>query len=429
MSPYVGMPGASAGLYTPPPTTASPLGPSFGGFPTSPSPFYPPPNSFNGGDALIGAMGRLNLSPSYPGAATQVDNESVSQFSAGPSANNRKLGLYKTELCRSWEEKGSCRYGAKCQFAHSEGEVRKVSRHPKYKTEICRTFWVSGSCPYGKRCCFIHTELPANGTAPGADGSSPPKLAQGMMSENHLSSNNGSSMASPVGSDVQQISLLQRISAQHEAALAVNSPIDQRVSGDMQFSKPANGTLRLDISGLPANTNSPFTSNPTMVSTENRGNRASPLIPATAGPDFGRQASARAEIVGFNGSNAADALRGLPTTKTNRDSQLRHSFNGTEAGLSLNSPESSSVNLPSVAFSSGTPDRGGSQTPTSNTHQRSGSAGQWPTGSLGSRNSANANPVSPVGYMGHVPGHGEGGNPWKLGESNAARQRLSGTWL
>lgn len=83
---------------------------------------------------------------------------------SGPSANNRKLGLYKTELCRSWEEKGSCRYGAKCQFAHGEDELRKVSRHPKasrspliismasvltsfmyswfislqYKTEICK---------------------------------------------------------------------------------------------------------------------------------------------------------------------------------------------------------------------------------------------------------------------------------------------------
>ena len=26
-----------------------------------------------------------------------------------------KVGLYKTELCRSWEETGFCRYGAKCQ--------------------------------------------------------------------------------------------------------------------------------------------------------------------------------------------------------------------------------------------------------------------------------------------------------------------------
>ncbi|KAK4704794.1 hypothetical protein P7C70_g1416, partial [Phenoliferia sp. Uapishka_3] len=52
---------------------------------------------------------------------------------AGPSANNRKLGLYKTELCRSWEEKGNCRYGTKCQFAHGIQEIREVPRHPKVK--------------------------------------------------------------------------------------------------------------------------------------------------------------------------------------------------------------------------------------------------------------------------------------------------------
>ena len=55
----------------------------------------------------------------------------------GPNANNRKLGLYKTELCRSWEEKGTCRYGAKCQFAHGEEELRQVQRHPKVRT--CHT--------------------------------------------------------------------------------------------------------------------------------------------------------------------------------------------------------------------------------------------------------------------------------------------------
>lgn len=78
----------------------------------------------------------------------------------GPSSNNRKLGLYKTELCRSWEEKGSCRYGTKCQFAHGSHEIRDVARHPKFKSEVCRTFWLHGSCPYGRRCCFIHTTLP-----------------------------------------------------------------------------------------------------------------------------------------------------------------------------------------------------------------------------------------------------------------------------
>ncbi|GAA5857325.1 hypothetical protein JCM8547_002221 [Rhodosporidiobolus lusitaniae] len=88
----------------------------------------------------------------------------------GPSPNNRKLNLYKTELCRSWEEKGSCRYGVKCQFAHGIHELREVARHPKFKSEVCRTFWQQGSCPYGKRCCFIH----ATGDAAFEGGSSSP---------------------------------------------------------------------------------------------------------------------------------------------------------------------------------------------------------------------------------------------------------------
>jgi hypothetical protein len=64
--------------------------------------------------------------------------------------------LYKTELCRSYEETGTCRYGSKCQFAHGVSEIRPVLRHPKYKTEVCKTFHVIGTCPYGKRCRFIH---------------------------------------------------------------------------------------------------------------------------------------------------------------------------------------------------------------------------------------------------------------------------------
>uniref|UniRef100_A0AAV2JHH4 mRNA decay activator protein ZFP36 n=1 Tax=Knipowitschia caucasica TaxID=637954 RepID=A0AAV2JHH4_KNICA len=63
---------------------------------------------------------------------------------------------YKTELCRPFEENGSCKYGDKCQFAHGLHELRSLSRHPKYKTELCRTFHTIGFCPYGPRCHFIH---------------------------------------------------------------------------------------------------------------------------------------------------------------------------------------------------------------------------------------------------------------------------------
>jgi len=67
-----------------------------------------------------------------------------------------RQNLYKTELCRSWVESATCKYGTKCQFAHGQHELRPVIRHPKYKTEICKTFHTNGTCPYGKRCRFVH---------------------------------------------------------------------------------------------------------------------------------------------------------------------------------------------------------------------------------------------------------------------------------
>ncbi|MEE6490644.1 hypothetical protein FKM82_015924 [Ascaphus truei] len=63
---------------------------------------------------------------------------------------------YKTELCRTFSETGICKYGAKCQFAHGQSELREPNRHPKYKTELCHKFYLCGECPYGSRCNFIH---------------------------------------------------------------------------------------------------------------------------------------------------------------------------------------------------------------------------------------------------------------------------------
>ena len=63
---------------------------------------------------------------------------------------------YKTELCRSFSEQGRCRYGAKCQYAHGDVELRPVGRQPEYKTEPCRTYHETGFCSYGPRCSFLH---------------------------------------------------------------------------------------------------------------------------------------------------------------------------------------------------------------------------------------------------------------------------------
>jgi len=75
-------------------------------------------------------------------------------FGGGSSAFCR----YKTELCRPFEENGSCKYADKCQFAHGRAELRPIVRHPKYKTDLCRTYHTTGLCPYGPRCHFIHND-------------------------------------------------------------------------------------------------------------------------------------------------------------------------------------------------------------------------------------------------------------------------------
>ena len=64
--------------------------------------------------------------------------------------------LYKSELCRSWQETGICRYGNKCQFAHGFDELRLRCRDPKYKTKGCRSWQERGLCSYGQRCQFLH---------------------------------------------------------------------------------------------------------------------------------------------------------------------------------------------------------------------------------------------------------------------------------
>ncbi|KAK8381899.1 hypothetical protein O3P69_015124 [Scylla paramamosain] len=72
---------------------------------------------------------------------------------------------YKTELCRSFEESGDCRFGEACTFAHGLRELRAVLRHPRYKTDLCRTYHGAGYCQYGARCHFVHDPEEATGVA------------------------------------------------------------------------------------------------------------------------------------------------------------------------------------------------------------------------------------------------------------------------
>ncbi|KAL0219979.1 hypothetical protein P9112_005632 [Eukaryota sp. TZLM1-RC] len=69
--------------------------------------------------------------------------------------------LYRTEMCRSFMERGICSFGASCAFAHSEKQLRPRISHPKFKTELCRSYHSRPFvCLYGSRCRFVHSENP-----------------------------------------------------------------------------------------------------------------------------------------------------------------------------------------------------------------------------------------------------------------------------
>jgi len=92
------------------------------------------------------------------GSASCRSSPASTSSASTPSRGHRGLQRYKTELCRQFQENGTCCYGTRCQFAHGRAELRSVTRHPKYKTDLCRTYHTTGLCPYGTRCHFIHND-------------------------------------------------------------------------------------------------------------------------------------------------------------------------------------------------------------------------------------------------------------------------------
>ncbi|KAF7306622.1 hypothetical protein MIND_00453600 [Mycena indigotica] len=346
---------------------------------------------------VVTAQAMARLQAQYTGPYSNVPTMGMTEGSLspgsnsgqGPSANNRKLGLYKTELCRSWEEKGSCRYGGKCQFAHGEEELRTVARHPKYKTEICRTFWVSGSCPYGKRCCFIHTELPPSG-APG-DAVPPPP---------HSSDGRARSMSTNSDPNDASVSLLARIAKREPATSSTSStatPTETTpsASSGFAFTRPPTGSLRVDTSSIDSSASlkqnksayPTFTGNGVLIHPPDRFSSKSPA-PVTAGPDLGRHNNSRLEIVGYNNQRNIKA----PTPS---NANVR-SLNGSEND---------------VTFSPSPPAR-------ANGHVRAGSAGNW--GSF-SRTSHLATGYSQASPSTEAPAN----SPWSTTELAVGSSRLN----
>ena len=65
-------------------------------------------------------------------------------------------------MCKNWTESGSCSYGDKCSFAHSEEQIRSsreqriIALNPLYKTTLCKQFTEGEYCELGDNCHFAH---------------------------------------------------------------------------------------------------------------------------------------------------------------------------------------------------------------------------------------------------------------------------------
>ncbi|PKU71351.1 putative protein TPRXL [Dendrobium catenatum] len=86
-------------------------------------------------DVLV--MDALSESVLMPGR-TRQPLEHFTSSSSSSSANHNSVNanfFFKTEICRSWEESGFCRFGSRCQFAHGKEELRDSPRHSNLKPE------------------------------------------------------------------------------------------------------------------------------------------------------------------------------------------------------------------------------------------------------------------------------------------------------
>ncbi|CAL4186821.1 unnamed protein product, partial [Meganyctiphanes norvegica] len=94
----------------------------------------------------------------YPLSCNSQDSLVLSQDSPLSPDDSRLFDLtkYKTELCRSFQYNGFCKYGDACLYAHGGVDLRMYPKHPMYRTKKCFSFHNKGYCLYGSRCQFLH---------------------------------------------------------------------------------------------------------------------------------------------------------------------------------------------------------------------------------------------------------------------------------
>ncbi|XP_061346525.1 uncharacterized protein LOC133292166 [Gastrolobium bilobum] len=108
------------------------------------------------------------LSPPMYGTPVKVDDEVLvmddilvrrmsgekngrsSSSSSGRGSSSSSKSVFKTDICRAWEESGNCRYNSKCQIAHGkELHPSRLSMMSKYEAQTSKSPLSAGSRIHG----------------------------------------------------------------------------------------------------------------------------------------------------------------------------------------------------------------------------------------------------------------------------------------
>lgn len=77
----------------------------------------------------------------------------------------------KKTICQNFQEKGECKFGESCHFAHGEEELGKLQVNPdsRFKKTLCIFYAAKGFCKFGETCHFAHGESEIGTTPPSAE--------------------------------------------------------------------------------------------------------------------------------------------------------------------------------------------------------------------------------------------------------------------
>ncbi|PNY11824.1 zinc finger C-x8-C-x5-C-x3-H type protein [Trifolium pratense] len=90
------------------------------------------------GDEEVFVMDDIQVRPMSgvkSGRSSSSSSSGRGSSSGKGSSSSSTKSLFKTDICRAWEDSGNCRYNSKCQFAHGREELHPSRLSMKRKSE------------------------------------------------------------------------------------------------------------------------------------------------------------------------------------------------------------------------------------------------------------------------------------------------------